>query len=81
VFIFLYFGDKHLYVYAYHKMQCKCHFTYCFPGPGLAFVAYPEAIARMPLSQMWGVLFFLTLITVAFDSAVSIHCVFTLASR
>jgi len=52
-----------------------------FPGPGLAFVAYPEAIARMPLSQMWGVLFFLTLITVAFDSAVSIHCVFTLASR
>ncbi|WAQ96620.1 SC6A1-like protein [Mya arenaria] len=37
-------------------------------GPGLAFIAYPEAIARMPLPQLWAVLFFLMLITVAFDS-------------
>ncbi|XP_060592408.1 sodium- and chloride-dependent betaine transporter-like [Ruditapes philippinarum] len=37
-------------------------------GPGLAFVAYPEAISRMPLPQLWAALFFFMLITVAFDS-------------
>ncbi|XP_053393529.1 sodium- and chloride-dependent glycine transporter 1-like [Mercenaria mercenaria] len=37
-------------------------------GPGLAFVAYPEAISRLPLPQLWAALFFFTLITVAFDS-------------
>ncbi|KAL4240385.1 hypothetical protein ACF0H5_001175 [Mactra antiquata] len=38
-------------------------------GPGLAFIAYPEAINRLPLPQLWAVLFFFTLIVVAFDSA------------
>lgn len=42
-------------------------------GPGLAFVAYPEAISRMPLPQLWAVLFFLTLITVAFDSTFGMY--------
>lgn len=37
-------------------------------GPGLAFVAYPEALSRMPLPQLWAALFFFMLITVAFDS-------------
>ena len=37
-------------------------------GPGLAFIAYPEAIAHMPFSQLWAVIFFLTLITVGLDS-------------
>ncbi|XP_060593231.1 sodium- and chloride-dependent glycine transporter 2-like, partial [Ruditapes philippinarum] len=37
-------------------------------GPGLAFIAYPEAIGRLPLPQLWAALFFFTLITVAFDS-------------
>ena len=41
-------------------------------GPGLAFVAYPAALARLPLPQLWTVLFFLMLVTVGLDSFVSI---------
>ena len=46
-------------------------FSVIFVGPGLAFVAYPEALSKMPLPQLWAALFFLMLITVAFDSTVS----------
>ncbi|XP_055894918.1 sodium-dependent proline transporter-like isoform X2 [Biomphalaria glabrata] len=37
-------------------------------GPGLTFVAYPQAIATMPLAPLWSVLFFLMLFTVGLDS-------------
>ncbi|XP_064636169.1 sodium- and chloride-dependent glycine transporter 1-like [Lineus longissimus] len=37
-------------------------------GPGLIFVVYPAALARLPGGPVWSVLFFLMLFTVGLDS-------------
>ncbi|CAG06374.1 unnamed protein product, partial [Tetraodon nigroviridis] len=37
-------------------------------GPGLAFIAYPQAIAMMPLPQLWSVCFFIMIILLGLDT-------------
>lgn len=46
---------------------------FCSPGPGLAFIVFPQAIAMMPFPQLWAVCFFFMLLLLGIDTMVSWH--------
>ena len=50
---------------------CEPFKLMCVSGPGLAFIAYPKAVAELPGAPIWSVLFFIMLILLGMDSEVS----------
>ncbi|KAM8868345.1 sodium- and chloride-dependent GABA transporter 2-like isoform 4-T6 [Synchiropus picturatus] len=59
---------KYSSLFVSHSNTCVSLIIFFIPGPGLAFIAYPRAVAMMPLPQLWAVFFFVMIILLGLDS-------------
>lgn len=67
----LYIITKNIYLHkAFLHKTVNVSLSTLGAGPGLAFLAYPRAVAAMPLPNLWAVLFFLIVIFLGLDSEV-----------
>ena len=53
------------------KLSRTIIIEFSITGAGLAFIAYPEAVSRMPISPLWSILFFMMLLSLGFGTQFS----------